>query len=198
MTKKLLLTLLPLLLITACGGSSNDEPPVNYNEVIKTITFLNCGKTGTLSQDNKVDEFVAFFNNGNDLIDTYEYEGFSQIQNINDFHTLCLGSGSTNGLLNFKFNYLLAKVTLQLQAYNKYVAYTDTWNIDQESVLTVNGNNTIDLSTTITDQEPPVHTIDITFESKDKVQNLKFENDAAQHRVFIHQIDITYLVSTNK
>ena len=194
MTKKLLLTLLPLLLITACGGNKDKEPPINYNEVTKTITFLNCGKTGTLSQDNKVSEFVTFFNNGDDLINTYEYEGYVQINTFNEFHTLCLGSGSSSGMLNFKFNYLVSKITLSFQNYYKYDSYHEVWNIDKQSQLIVGDNNTYDLTTTVIDQEPPAHIVDLMFTAENKIKNLKLENDAAQHRVFIHQMAITYLV----
>lgn len=191
MKAKPYLSLVLITMLTACGGTT----PVDVLKT-KTTVFDNASFTfnfDTVNQEKSA-SFIAMFNTdeeGGDLVRSFTSVKMNLDQQT-DYVTLRLGSASEDGSLTLHTNYVVTKVKVNVEAYHKYIAYSQSWSISTGAKLSINGEeNTIDLSTDDITARPGAQDMTVDFDKKDEVKVLRF---ASTERVYLHSFEITYLL----
>ena len=165
----------------------------------KTVNFYNGGFTSTsLDQSKSQADFVDWFNGDDNVLKSIEYTGLVQMNYIGNqnestrFSTMIIGSQNSDGKLKFNFNYAINSVKIVTQPYTKYISYNDTYNNDLNSVLLID-NTEYDLSLESNYSGP---TENKTFEKTfgNNIRSFSLANKEACQRVFIHSMEITYIV----
>ena len=172
------------------SGSSTTTPDGTAK---KTVTFYNGGFTSSsLNQAASQTSFVEWFNNGDNTLSSIGYDGYVQINGIDDDNntTMILGSRNSEGKLTFNFNYPVYSVKAVVQPYTKYIAYTNTYNNDKEAKFYINTTE-YDLSLDASYSGP---TENKTFEKvlENSANTFSIANKDANQRVFVHSLEITY------
>ena len=168
------------------------------NTATKTVTFRNGGFTSsTLDQANSQTQFVDWFNGSDNILNSISCSGYAQLNyigNQNDswrFSTLILGSQNSEGRITFNFGVQVASVKAVVQPYTKYISFTQTYNIDMSATFIIDTTET-DLSL---DANHTGDTENVTVNhSFDNVTSFSIANKEAGQRVFVHSLEITYLV----
>ncbi len=160
---------------------------------VKTYTYVfeNANISGGSNLENTTPKtsFNAFMNN-----DTEAYQSFTssnvyyQPYGTGEKTTLCVGTSSYGGEITFNFKQIIMKITFVIQAYNKYVAYSSSWNVDTDAQIDVMTEH-YDLSTEDTSKEPEKISKEINL---DGLTSITFSNNGDHQRVFIHSLTIEY------
>lgn len=207
--KKSLFLLPILVLLSACGTKNvtpspdggNDitenpdtpvEPEVTYVEKQETFSFKGVFATSgaNVFTTNPLAALKGVFGT---LLDDTNEEGITgsscafQYVGGESPTSLCVGTGSYGGEINFKFNYDIKAISFTIQSY--YKPYNTTLGVDIASEMTVEGVN-YDLSSDGT-SVPMEESHTYTLPSAKKT--LSFSNSAAKHRAYLHELTITYL-----
>lgn len=174
--------------------SSSEQTPVGVSK--KTVTFYNGGFTGSLDLTVTQTNFVNWFNGDNPILDSVGLDGYAQVNYIGNegestrFSTLTLGSQSKTGALSFNFNVDVTYVKVTVQAYSKYIAYTDTWNVDKHSTILINNvNHNLYLAD---DHEGPAEEKEFDCGFTGGTKTVTLANKEEGQRVFVHSMEITY------
>lgn len=211
MKAKFLLSLLPMLALTACGGSKTNPDsgpgpdPQDITET-KTVTFLNNSDFPIGGVQEHDQAFVAAFNGEDDLLTSVSATTQNATQIANNLNAsvsgvssiLQIGTQNTDAQITFSFKYAVTKIEVEAQAYWK--AYLQngsgplTYNVDAHSNLYV-GKDANYMDLTAEGGEEPLKVIhSFNF---DKSYSVKLYNkmDSDEHaRVFVHSMKITYIV----
>ena len=188
---------------TSSEESSEESVSLDGAEHVFKAQFyvLNDNSVPTSDSDNP--EYTStvqeYFLDGNTqlLTSASAVNGYSQINfigNKNDsdrFSTMILGSSSRDGSLKLNFAYTITKVTVEAQGYCKHIAYNDTWSIDSDCVLDLEGKESLELPT-VNDAAAEIKAKDYTFSSGTTTLNF---STGGTGRVFLHSLEITYLVA---
>lgn len=180
------------------SASTTSNPPDPVGVYHKVVTFYNGGFTNSsLEQPASRQQFVDWFNNGDNVLDSITYEAYAQLNyigNQNDswrFSTLILGSQSSNGKITFNLNIQALSVKVVVQPYTKYIAYSDSYNVDTNATFLVDSQEyDLSLEEGYTGETENV-TIEHTF-GENPVSSFSISNKDAKQRVFVHSLDITY------
>ncbi len=210
--KKILLVLLPAVLLCSCtkkvvDTSSNDNsanesdpsitslPPGGNNPLNVTFKGIDTIQDGAdLANDAARNVFTGVMNEHVNIMQEFTASKtyFKKIGIPNTPVSLGVGTGSAGGELNITFNYKISKIDVVLQPYyNKYEYNGEKINVDSASEITI-GGKAFNLNVTDTTVMPEEVNGTIDFETP--ITSLKISNDGAKHRVFIHQMTITYIV----
>lgn len=156
----------------AVTGGSNDS---NYYDKVKTYCIDEQGQL---------------------LTNASAPSGYSQINYIGNkgeegrFSTMILGSQSSPGSLKLDFNVYIVNAKVEAQGYCKHIAYNNTWSVDSDCSLELEGTSeTLDLPTNV-DSAAEVKTKQFEIS---ETNSLNFSTGGSG-RVFLHSIEITYLV----
>ena len=178
-------------------SSTTSNPPDPVGVVTKTVSFLNGGFTNSsLDQAKSQEQFVDWFNNGDDVLNSIDYDGYAQMNYIGNksdswrFSTLILGASSKVGSITFNFNVHVTQVKIVVQPYTKYIAYTDTYNIDRNATFLFD-NEEYDLSV---DESYVGETEKVTINCAPNPEQNKFTIASKNEgqRVFVHSFELTY------
>lgn len=183
-------------------SSESEEEPDTRERVTATITFRNGGfTTSTFEKDTTQNSFIAWFNNhenADGLLTSIVYDNsnyYAQMNYIgnegdaNRFSTLILGSQSKNGLIKFNFSHLIESVTCTVQAYSKYISYSDSYSVDTNSVFNLNQTSQ-DLSLP-NGYSGPTEEVQVNATINPEATNFSISSTGG--RVFVHEMVITYL-----
>ena len=207
MKKYYLLALLPLLI--GCGPKDKPadplppEPDPEPKETKTcTVDFRNGGfTTSSFENANTQASFIEWFNNhenGEGLLRSIDYDDstyYTQMNYIgnegdpNRFSTMILGSQNKTGELSFELNYAISKITCTVQAYVKYISYSDSYSVDTESVFYID-TDSIDLSIDNYDELPEEKEFSVT--KRENETSFTISSDGS--RVFVHQMIIEYFI----
>lgn len=209
MKAKLLLYLLPMLALTACGGSKpNPDPgpdPQDKTETT-TVTFLNNSSfpAGGVAEHDTA--FVTAFNGDGDLLASVSATTQNGTQIANNLNAsvsgvssiLQLGSQSSDAFITFSFNYAVTKIEVEAQAYWKAYYQNGTgplsYNVDPKSNLYI-GNDTNYMDLTAEGGEEPLKVIQsFNFDKSYSVKLYNKMSGTERARTFIHSMKITYIV----
>lgn len=210
--KKYLYLLPIVLLISACVAKSNNtqpetptepdtpvEPEITYVEKQETFTFKGSSSREYMYGGANVftpNPLAALKSVFGTLLDDTNEEGITGSSCTFQFvggessgiTSLCVGSSSYGGEINFKFKYDIKEISFKIQNYYK-IYNGDQLNVDTNANLTVEGvNYTLPTSGTVNPEEV---THSYTLPTKKKV--LSFSNTAAKQRTYINELTITYL-----
>ena len=176
---------------SSSGSSSSSSQP--NGTLTKTVTFYNGGFTSSsLDKAASQNSFVTWFNNGDDTLRSIGYDGYLQLNEIDDDHntTMILGSKNNNGKLTLNFNYYIHSVKAVVQPYTKYIAYTQTYNNDRNATFLINTTE-YDLSLEST-YSGPTENKTFTQEFDGNSKSFSIGNKENNQRVFVHSLEITY------
>ena len=182
---------------SASSSSTTSNPPDPVGVLTKTVSFLNGGFTNSsLDQAKSQEQFVDWFNNGDDVLNSIDYDGYAQMNYIGNksdswrFSTLILGASSKVGAITFNFNVHVTQVKIVVQPYTKYIAYTDTYNIDRNATFLFD-NEEYDLSV---DESYVGETEKVTLNCAPNPEQNKFTIASKNEgqRVFVHSFELTY------
>ena len=177
------------------SSTSSEEPEVGV--WTKKVTFYNGGFTNSsLDQAASQTQFVNWFNGESDpILDSINYEGYAQLNyigNQNDswrFSTLILGSQNSSGKITFNLNVHAIAISVVVQAYSKYIAYSDSYSTDTNATFLID-NKEYDLSL---EEGYTGDTEKITIDHySEPVTSFSISNKEAGQRVFVHSLEITY------
>lgn len=154
--------------------------------------------TGSSSESSFYDKVKTYCTDeqGSLLTSASAPDGYAQINYIGNkgeegrFSTMILGSQSQDGSLKLDFNVYINKVKVEAQGYYKHIAYNDTWSVDSDCSLTLNGSTDVLNLPTQADAAAEVKTKEYNIE---ETNSLLFTTPG-DGRVFIRSIEITYLV----
>lgn len=189
--------LLPLLILGITGCGETPDPGPTPLEKTSTITFLNAEITGDMTGGNH-EKFLNWFNSQANILTDFTITGYVQMmknQSLEPFVTLCIGSASSEGRIDFTFNKKISKITINSQGYYKSYKnyeppYEIKYSVDEKSEIYLNDDaNWIDL-TAAPNSLPETKTKSYIFENANK---LSFYNKEAKNRAFIHSLTITYI-----
>ena len=180
---------------TSQSTTSELEPPVGVTK--KTVSFYNGGFTSSsLNQEASRNQFVTWFNNGDDVLESIGYQGYAQLNYIGNtsdswrYSTLILGSGNSEGKITFNFKVDIISIKVTVQAYSKYIAYNDSYSTDTDSIFILD-NDEHDLSVEDNHQgDTEKETIEKAYMEGTKV--ISIANKEAGNRVFVHSLELTY------
>ena len=180
------------------SASTTSNPPDPVGVFHKVVTFYNGGFTNSsLEQPASRQQFIDWFNNGENVLNSITYEAYAQLNyigNQNDtwrFSTLILGSQSSNGKITFNLNVQALSVKVVVQPYTKYIAYTNSYNVDTNATFLVDSQEyDLSLEEGYSGETENV-TIEHTF-GENPVSSFSISNKDAKQRVFVHSLDITY------
>ena len=107
--------------------------------------------TGSSSESSFYDKVKTYCTDeqGSLLTSASAPDGYAQINYIGNkgeegrFSTMILGSQSQDGSLKLDFNVYINKVKVEAQGYCKHIAYNDTWSVDSDCSLTLNGSTDV-------------------------------------------------------
>ena len=170
-----------------------------------TITFRNGGfTTSSFEKATTQSSFIEWFNsheNAAGLLGSIGYNSstsYVQMNYVGDnddpkrFSTYILGSKNSDGSMTFNFNYPIFSVQCTVQAYSKYIAYSDSYSIDYNSVFKLNDTErNLSVASDYTGITPEVIVTDYPARDTTKI---KLSSEGG--RVFVHEMVITYLVGT--
>lgn len=188
-------------------SSSESSSEEQHEERVFTAQFRsNNGERGVTGDSKKnylsvlenyfLDGETQLLNSVSTQVDCYSqiniFSTCGEEGKVVEYTTLSLGSGNAYGDLGLTFNYKITNLKVQAQAYNKYFAYTGYagWSIDDDCVLAINDIDTIELPSA-EDEEPEIITQEYNF--SEPVDYLDFYT-AGEGRIFLHSLEITYLV----
>lgn len=190
------------------GDTGDDEPGQNdeNNEndpgnaeilTTKTVNFYNGGFTNSsLDQEKSRQNFVSWFNNGDDLLTSINYSGYSQLNYIGNagddwkFSTLILGSSSQDGNITFNFSKSIKSVKINIQGYCKRIDYPEThYNVDTNSVFYLDGDK-YDLSVSPGYTEL-LEKQDVTKTYETPTTSINIQSEGG--RVFVHSMELSYI-----
>ena len=179
------------------SSSQESFPPEPVGVVKKTVTFLNGNFTNSsLDQATSQKQFISWFNNGDDVLESINYSGYAQLNYIgnegdsNRFSTLILGSQKSNGSITFNLKYYPTMVKFVVQPYTKYIAYNSTYNVDTNATFIVNQEE-YDLSLE-EGYSGETETQTVYWANKTESNSFTIANKEAGQRVFVHSLEITY------
>ena len=174
------------------GQQGNQDSGAIYT---KTVSFYNGGFTNSsLNQTQSQQDFVNWFNGEDDILESINYTGYSQLNYIGNegeatrFSTLILGSASQNGNIKFNFKYDVVSVKVNVQSYTKYIAYTSSWNNDLDSVFYIDSDQ-YDLSLSA-GYTGATDTHDYIKSYNPAVKSLTIKSEDG--RVFVHSMELQY------
>ena len=208
MKANFLLSLLPMLALTACGGSkTNPNPGPDPTEETETleITFLNNESFQIGGVEEHKDAFVNAANGVSDLITSVSATSQNGTQIANNFSEtmyissiLQFGSQKSDAFLTFSFKYAVTEIEVEAQAYWKSFYQGGSgplsYSVDTKSNLYVgNNNNKMDLSTE-GGQEPEKVKTSFEFDKSYSVKIYNKMDTDERARAFIHSMKITYIV----
>lgn len=178
---------------SSSSSSSGSSTTLPDGTLKKTVTFYNGGFTSSsLNQSASQASFVTWFNNGDDTLRSIDYDGYVQINGIDDDNntTMILGSRNSEGKLTFNFNYPIYSVKAVVQPYTKYISYNNTYNNDKGAKFYIDTTE-YDLSLDASYSGP---TENKTFEKVLTGTPSKFSiaNKEENQRVFVHSLEIVY------
>lgn len=207
--KKLLLTLVPVLLLAACtakksavpeGGEDDPqgEDTLQPSEDILSLTFKGesdrSGFTPGASVFNQSCQnalkalFGTYLDNNEDKGISGESCAFQYVGGEATHTTsMTIGSSSYGGNVTFNFNYDIYKVEYKIQNY--YKAYSGGYTLDSGAYLYVEDKKE-DLAFTDTTVAPPEKTGEYVYTERKKT--LTFHNDGGNQRTYIHEFKITF------
>ena len=213
--KKCLLLLIPLILtLGACNTRKESDIPdtPDWGETAtKEIVFKSDKNTSSLVQgsklgdstfENSVTNFVnAQTNNslvglgGNNC--TVQFVGGDN-ETATDV-SLCVGTGSSKGLIYFTFDLKIVQIDVLLQNYYKPYPGGMSFDTDAEVVmcsysLTDGVKESKEVNLAIKDATNIPIERNETLEFKESTNTIAFYNNASKHRTYIHSLTITYLV----
>ena len=182
--------------------SSNPPDPVGVQH--KIVNFYNGGFTNSsLDKEASQKQFVDWFNGEDDILESIDYSGYAQLNYIGNekdswrFSTLILGSNNSDGGIRFNLKYDALSIKVVVQPYTKYIAYSDSYNVDTNATFIIDGNE-YDLS--LEDGyhgETETTTIEYSFGIEGSANEyvspfFRIANKEAGQRVFVHSLEITY------
>lgn len=184
--------------------SSSDEGQSSEpaEEFTFKAQFYSVNDSGAVTGDSKSASFTSFvqsyFMNGDTSLITNASapSGYAQLNYIGNkgqegrFSTMILGSQNQTGSLKLDFNCHIIKVKVEAQGYCKYIAYNDTWNVDSDCSLSLEGQETVLNLPTTDGQSSEVKTQEYIF--NEYVDTLNFST--GDGRVFLNSIEITYMI----
>lgn len=189
-------TSIPSSTSTTTSESTTSQPD-QVGVVKKTVTFYNGGFTNSsLDKEASQNQFVTWFNNGDDVLTSIGYQGYAQLNYIGNtsdswrFSTLILGSGSKTGKITFNFKYNIVSIKVEVQPYTKYIAYNNTYSVDTSATFVLD-NDEHDLSLEAGYQG---ETERKTFEKAyaEGTKTISIANKDEGQRVFVHSLELTY------
>ena len=159
---------------------------------IKTFNFRNIPfNVGTKVADKRI-EFEDFLNQEERIVDYLDINNIF-VQPVGDpdegNKSLCVGSSSGGGRITFNFFYTVKRISFTIQAYHKYIAYSDSWSID-EGELEVEGHSYTNLSYSSSNSAPDI-VVD-EFELDYYQFSISFSNSDAYSRTYIHELTVEY------
>ena len=182
---------------SASSESSSSNPPDPVGVVKKTVSFLNGNFTNSsLDQAKSQEQFVNWFNNGDDVLASINYSGYAQMNYIGNqsdswrFSTLILGSQNDNGAITFNFNYHVTSVKIVVQPYTKYISFTDSYNVDKNTTF-IFDEKEYDLSVA-EDHSGDTEKTTLTCAPNPEQNRFTIANKDAGQRVFVHSFELTY------
>ncbi len=185
-------------------SSTTSEGSEDNSEIEGTQTFKaqfytpsgNASKTNSDSSNftTKMQDYFLEDNDQQLLKNASAPNGYAQINEIDDAKncTMILGSKNNDGILKLDFYCYIVSIKVEAQAYCKYVSYTDTWNIDADCSLSVDGQEGVWSLPSGEGEASPIQTKSYSFDTA--VNTLKFTNGGTNKRVFIHSLEITYCI----
>lgn len=184
-------------------SSSSEEEEAETEEC--TITFRNGGfTTSTFEKDTTQSSFINWFNNhenANGLLTSIGYDEnnyYVQMNYIgnegdaNRFSTYILGSKNYTGKMTFNFSKVIKSITCTVQAYCKYIEYSQSYSIDYNSVFYINQAST-DLSVAES-YSGNTEEVEVSAKMEAGAKSFSLSSKDKNERVFVHQIKITYAV----
>ncbi len=164
--------------------------------------FYSVNDSGAITGDSSSTSFTTtvqsyFMYQGSSLITNASAPGgFAQINYIGNagqegrFSTMILGSQSQEGRLQLQFNCQIYKIKVEAQGYCKYIPYSDSWSVDDNCSLSVQGQDEIINLPTTEGQNSEVVTKEYVF--NDYVNTLDFST--GDGRVFLNSLEITFVI----
>lgn len=182
--------------------SSEEEP----NHESKTFVFkgsssrqsLNAG--ANLEDTNPKNAFTALFNSEEEFLHDFTSScvTFQLVGHQNDGITsLCIGTQKYDGEIALNFNVPIYKISFELENYYKKYnsGGSEQINYDSDSEVTVtlgNGLATENYDLGAETYEQVLVNGELT--TSGTTNKVTFSNSAAQHRVYVHSLTITYVV----
>ena len=162
----------------------------------KSVTFLNGGFTNsTLDQADSQQKFINWFNGSDDLLESINYSGYSQLNWIGNekdswrFSTLILGKSSENGNIGFVFSHKIKSIKINIQGYCKYIEYTASYSVDTNSKFYIDDSLTdLSVSAGFTGE---LEKKDVVKEYTTPTKSFTIRNKDG--RVFVHSMELTYI-----
>ena len=182
--------------IISFSEEATTSAPAPAEVSYKTVTFYNGGFTGSLDLEVTQTNFVNWYNGDDHILDSVSLDGYAQVNYIgnegdsNRFSTLILGSQSKTGALSFNFNVDVIYVKVIVQAYSKYIAFNDTWNVDKHAKILINN---VDHDLSLPDNhEGPADEKEFDLGIASSTKTITLANYEEGQRVFVHSMEITY------
>ena len=189
-----------VFLLTACGTKPSTNPNneeeeettqtqiVSFNPLTENATF-----TGSLDLTTTQENFVTWFNGYGDILSSINVTGYAQMNSFGDFVTLCIGSGSSNGKIDFNFKHDVRKIKLNVSAYSKYDSYNQVYRTDLDTAVYIDSVSNEFPLVSEDGVEPNKSDIEYTYENTTK--NISIFNKELDHsRIFIHSMEVTYII----
>ena len=182
--------------------SSEEEP----NHETKTFVFKGAssrpslGAGANLSDTSPKNAFTALFNGEEELLHDFTSESvtFQLVGHQDDGITsLCIGTQKYDGKITLNFNVPIYKISFELENYYKKFnsGGTEQINYDSNSEVTVtlgNGLATENYDLGVESYEQVL--VNGELKVSGSTNEVTFSNSAAQHRVYVHSLTITYAV----
>ena len=176
--------------------NSSIQEPLGIRK--KTVTFRDGGFTNSsLEKEESQKQFVDWFNGLDDVLTSINYEGYAQLNYVGDkkdsnrFTTLILGSQNDAGKIKFNLKYDIIQLKVVVQPYTKYVAFTNTYNIDMKACFIIDKKE-YDLSMK-DGYEGDTKSVEIEYNDfAEGAKSFSIANKEANQRVFVHSLEITY------
>lgn len=187
---------------TSSESSIDDQSSEPAEEATFKAQFYSVNDSGVITGDSTSTSFTenvqSYFMVGNTSLikNASAPSGYAQLNYIGNkgdegrFSTMILGSKNQDGNLKLDFNCNIMKVKVEAQGYCKHIAYNDTWSVDTDCSLSLEGQSTILELQTATDAAAEIKTQEYIFD--DFVNSLNFTT--GDGRVFLHSIEITYMI----
>lgn len=189
-----------LFLLSACGAKPSTDPN-NEEEEETTQTQIvsfyslteNATFTGSLDLTTTQENFVTWFNTSGDLLSSINVTGYAQMNSFGDFVTLCIGSGSSNGKIDFNFKYDVRKIKLNVSAYSKYDSFNQVYRTDLDTAVYIDSvSNEFPL---VSEDGVEPNKSDIEYIYENETKNISIFNKELDHsRIFIHSMEVTYII----
>ena len=179
---------------SSSGGATTSNQPseVGVREFDFTSTSITTG--ANLKNETQLNKLKEFMNKDGEILNSITQESCT-FQSLPDTEktVLTVGTASYAGSISFYFKYKITAIKAFLQGYCKHIVYSDvdTWSMDANAKIDINGH---EFALGSTNENPPeVQEQTISFDNA--TNTITMSNDDAVQRAFVLKLEITYLLN---